>query len=107
MKVFYVNLKFGGGVLKSNAKGVQMEITRKAWKDVAGLRQREVHVKYKETKTVEEFKIVQYFGQCVRNPGVQIHNFHVGRLLRIDERLLAMIMIKMIVLRGEQLLKFE
>ena len=39
VKVFYANLKFNNGVLKSSVKGVEMEITMQTWKDVAGIRQ--------------------------------------------------------------------
>jgi len=36
---FYGNIKFNGGLLKSSVEGFQMEITKQAWMDVAGLRQ--------------------------------------------------------------------
>ena len=49
-----------------------------------------------ETGVVEEFKKVQYYGQCLRP---EIKNFHVGGL-KVDERLLAMIITKIIVPRG-------
>jgi len=35
VKVFYVNLKFSNGILKSSVKGVEMEINRQTWKDMA------------------------------------------------------------------------
>jgi len=44
VKVFYANLKFNNGILKTSVKGVEMEITRQTWKDVAGLRQKGVQV---------------------------------------------------------------
>jgi len=31
VKVFYANLKFSNGILKSSVKGVEMEITRQIW----------------------------------------------------------------------------
>ena len=99
VKVFYANLKFSNGVLKSSVKGVEMEITRQAWKDVAGLRQRGVQVRKGETSAVDEFNRVQYFNQCVRNQGEQARNFHVGRL-RAEERLLALVVTKIIMLGG-------
>jgi len=40
VKVFYAILKFNNGILKSSVKGVEMEITRKTWKNVTSLRQR-------------------------------------------------------------------
>ena len=92
MKVFCVNLKF-------NVKGVMMEITRQNWKDVVGLRQRGVKVRKRETTIVKEFNKVQLFNQCVRNPREEIHNFHVGRL-RVDERFFVMIVIKILMPRG-------
>jgi len=71
VKVFYANLNFSNGVLKSSVKGVEMEITRQTWKDVAGLRQRGMQVRKGETSVVDEFNKVQYFNQCVRNQGDQ------------------------------------
>jgi len=65
VKVFYANLKFNGGVLKSSLKGVKMEITKPIWKDVVDLRQRGVQVRKGEITTIEEFNKVQYFNQCV------------------------------------------
>jgi len=99
VKVFYANLKFSNGILKTSVKGVEMEITRQTWKDVVGLRQRDVQVHKGETSAVDEFNKVQYFNQCVRNQGEQTRNFHVGRL-RVEERLLAMVVTKIIMPRG-------
>jgi len=84
---------------KSSVKGMEMEITMQTWKDVAGLRQRGVQVCKGETTTVDEFNKVQYFNQCVRNQGEQARNFHVGRLY-VEERLLAMLVTKIIMPRG-------
>jgi len=69
VKVFYTNPKFSNGILKSSVKGVEMEITRQIWKDMAGLRQMGVQVHKDETTVVDEFKNVQYYNQCVRNQG--------------------------------------
>jgi len=99
VKVFYANLKFSNGILKTSVKGVEMEITRQTWKDVAGLRQKGMQVRKGETSVVDEFNKVQYFNQCVRNHGEQTRNFHVGRL-RVEERVLAMVVTKIIMLRG-------
>jgi len=71
VKVFYANFMFNNGVLKSSVKGMEMEITRQTWKDVASLRQRGVQVRKGETNAVDEFNKVQYFNQCVRNQGEQ------------------------------------
>ena len=35
VKVSYANLKFSNGILKISVKGVEMEITRQTWKEVA------------------------------------------------------------------------
>jgi len=99
VKVFYANLKFSNGVLKSSVKGVEMEIIRQTWKDVAGLRQKGVQVRKGETSAVDEFNKVHYFNQCVRNQGEQARNFHVGRL-HVEERLLVVVVTKIIMPRG-------
>ena len=52
-----------------------------------------------ETKAVPEFKRVQYYGQCLRNPAGEIKHFHVGGL-KVDQRLLGMIVTKTLVPRG-------
>jgi len=76
-----------------------MEITRKTWKVVVGLRQIGVQVQKDETTILDEFNKVQYFNQCVCNLGEQTPNFHVGKL-HVDERSLAMIVTKIIIARG-------
>jgi len=96
VKVFYSNLKFSNGILKTIVKGVDVEITRQTWKDVVGLRQRGVQVRKGETSSMDEFTKVQYFNQCVRNQGEKTKNFHVGRLC-VEERLLAMVVTKIIM----------
>jgi len=45
VKVFFTNLEFKNDVLLSNIKGVRMEINKKAWKDVVGLKSRGVQVR--------------------------------------------------------------
>ena len=57
-----------------------------------------MQVRKGETSAVDEFNIVQYFNQCVRNQGEQTRNFYVGRL-RVEERLLAMVVTKIIMPR--------
>ena len=66
---------------------------------MAGLRQKGVQVCKGETSVVDEFNKVQYYNQCVCNQGEQTRNFHVGRL-RVKERLLAMVVTKIIMPRG-------
>ena len=43
--MFFTNLEFKNDVLLSNIKGVRMEINKKAWKDVVGLKSRGVQVR--------------------------------------------------------------
>jgi len=75
---------------------VDMEISKKAWKDVASLKQIGVQVRKCETNVVEEFNKVQYYGGCRHRRGREIKNFHVGGL-KVDERFLAMIVTKIVV----------
>jgi len=73
-----------------------MEINKKAWKDVAGLKSRGVQVRKGETVVVSEFNKVQYYGQCLRNPATEIKHFRVGGL-KVDQRLLCMIVTRIII----------
>ena len=98
MNVFYANIKFNNDILKSSVKGVDIDIKRKKWKDVVGLRQSGKQVRKGETIGVDEFNKVQYFN-CVHNPSEQTHNFHVDRL-RMEERLVAMMVTEIIMPRG-------
>ena len=52
VKVFFTNLEFKNDVLLSNIKGVQMEINKRAWKDVVGLKPRGVQVRKGEIGVV-------------------------------------------------------
>jgi len=72
VKVFFTNLEFKNDVLLSSIKGVQMEINKRAWKDVVGLKLRGVQVRKGETGVVPEFNKMQYYGQCLRNPIAEI-----------------------------------
>jgi len=99
VKVFFTNLEFKNDVLLSSIKGVQMEINKRAWKDVVGLKPRGVQVRKGETGAVPEFNKMQYYGQCLRNPIAEIKHFHVGGL-KVDQRLLGMIVTKILVPRG-------
>jgi len=99
VKVFFTNLEFKNDVLLSSIKGVQMEINKRAWKDVVGLKPRGVQVRKGETGAVPEFNKMQYYGQCLRNPIAEIKHFHVGGL-KVDQRLLGMIVTKILVPHG-------
>jgi len=76
-----------------------MEINKKDWKDVLKLKSRGVQVRKGETRVVPEFNKVQYYGQCLRNPVGEIKHFHVGGL-KVDQRLLGMIVTKILVPHG-------
>jgi len=76
-----------------------MEINKRAWKDVVGLKPRGVQVRKTETGAVPEFNKMQYYGQCLRDPIAEIKHFHVGGL-KVDQRLLGMIVTKILVPRG-------
>jgi len=96
VKVFFTNLEFKNDMLLSSIKGIQMEINKKSWKDVVGLKSRGVQVRKGETRAVPEFNKVQYYDQCLRNPIAEIKHFHVGGL-KVDQRVFAMIITKIIV----------
>jgi len=96
VKVFFTNFQFKNYALLSSVKGVQMEISKKTWKDNLRLSQRGVQVRKGKTGVVEEFNKMQYYGQCWRNPSTEIKTFYVGGL-KVDERLLAMIITKVII----------
>ena len=99
MKVVFSNLEFKNDVLLSSIKGVQMEINKRALKDMVGLKPRGVQMRKGETGAVPEFNKIQYYGQCLRNPIAEIKHFHVGGL-KVDQRLLGMVVTKIIVPRG-------
>jgi len=62
VKVFFTNLEFKNDVLLSSIKGVEMEINKRAWKVVVGLKPRGVYVRKGETRAVPEFNKMQYYG---------------------------------------------
>jgi len=76
-----------------------MEINKRALKDMVGLKPRGVQMRKGETGAVPEFNKIQYYGQCLRNPIAEIKHFHVGGL-KVDQRLLGMIVTKILVPRG-------
>jgi len=99
VKVFFTNLEFKDDVLLSSIKGVRMEINKRAWKDVVGIKSRGVQVRKGETGVVPKFNKMQYYGQCLRKPIAEIKHFYVGGL-KVDQRLIAMIVTKIIVPHG-------
>jgi len=76
-----------------------MQINKRAWKDVVGLKSRGVQVRKGETGAVPEFNKMQYYVMCLRNLVAEIKHFHVGGL-KVDQRLLGMIVTKILVPRG-------
>ena len=96
VKVFFTNLEFKNDMLLSSIKGIRMEMNKKAWKDVAGLKLRGVQVRKGEIGAVPEFNKVQYYGQCMRNPVVEIKHFHAGGL-KVDQRLFGMIVTRILI----------
>ena len=62
VKVFFTNLEFKNDVMLSSIKGVPMEINKRAWKDVVGLKSRGVQVRKGETRVVPKFNKMQYYG---------------------------------------------
>jgi len=52
-----------------------------------------------ETSVVQEFNKVQYYGQCLRNLGLDIKHFNVYGL-KVEEGLLVVIITKIIVPHG-------
>jgi len=52
VKVFFTNLEFKNDVLLSSIKGVQMEINKRAWKYMVGLKPRGVQVRKGEIGVV-------------------------------------------------------
>ena len=55
VKVFFTNLEFKNDVLLSSINCVRMEINKKAWKYVVGLKSRGVQVRKSEIGVVLEF----------------------------------------------------
>ena len=90
IKVFFTNLSFEGSTLKTQVKGVEIEITPTVWKNVAGLKDEGVKVTKGYTSDVEEFNKVQYFRSCMRNKRDSMSSFNTGKL-NLEERILAFI----------------
>ena len=99
VKVFFTNLLFKNNVLLTHVKGVRIEITHQVWKDVVGFKPRGVQVRKGETRSVQDFNKMDYFRTCLRDPAAATRSLHVGGL-KVNERLLAMIVNKVLVPRG-------
>jgi len=73
--------------------------TRELGKMWLASNQEGVQVRKGETGVVPEFNKMQYYGQCPRNLAAEIKHFHVDGL-KVDQRLLGMIVPKILVPRG-------
>ena len=99
IRVFYTNLKFEGNNLVSHVKGVDMEITHEVWTVVAGLKYSGLRINKGNLGVVEDFNKVQYYKSCLKNQNAQVSTCSVGGL-RLDERLLALIVTWILTPRG-------
>jgi len=97
--VFYTNLKFEGNNLVSHVKGVDMEITHYVWAAVAGLKYSGLRINKGNLGVVEDFNKIQYYKSCLKNQNAQVSTCLVGGL-RLDERLLALIVTWILTTRG-------
>jgi len=80
-------------------KGVDMEITHDVWNAVAGLKYSGLKINKGNLGVVEDFNKVQYYKSCLKNQNAQVRTCSVGGL-RLDERLLALIVTWILNPRG-------
>ena len=99
IRVFYTNLKFEGNNIVSHVKGVDMEITHEVWTAIAGLKYSCLRINKGNLGVVEDFNKVQYYNSCLKNQNAQVGTCSVGGL-RLDERLLALIVTWILTPRG-------
>ena len=99
IRIFYTNLKFEGNNLVSHVKGVDMEITHDVWAAVTGLKYFGLRINKGNLGVVEDFDKIQYYKSCFKNQNAQVSTCSVGGL-RLDERLLALIVTWILTPRG-------
>ena len=99
IRVFYTNVKFEGNNLVSHEKGVDMEITHEVWAAVAGLKFSGLRINKGNLGVVEDFNKIQYYKSFLKNQNAQVSTCSVGGL-RLDERLLALIVTWILTSRG-------
>jgi len=99
IRVFYTNLKFEGNKLVSHVKGVDMEITYDVWTAVAGLKYSGLRINKGNLGAEEDFNKVQYYKSYLKNQNAQVRTCLIGGL-RLDERLLALIVTWILTPRG-------
>ena len=99
VKVFYNNLQFNGDSLVSHVKRVDIVITNDVWTVVIGLKFSGIRINRGNLGIVEEFKKMQFYKSCLKNPLSKVRNFSVGGL-KLDERLIAFIVSWIITPRG-------
>ena len=76
-----------------------MEITYDVWTAVAGVKYSGLKTNKGNLGVVEDFNKVQYYKSCLKNQNAQVRTCSVGGL-RLDERLLALIVTWILTLRG-------
>ena len=101
VRVFYTNLKFEGNNLVSLVKGVEMEITHEVWAAEAGLKFSGLRINKGNLGVVEDFNKIQFYKSCLKNKQSQVSTYSVGGL-KIDERLLALIVTWILILPVDQ-----
>jgi len=90
VKVFYINLTLDGKNIVSYVKGIKMKVTSEVWNSMAGIKYYGLKVGKGNTSGIQEFKKIQYYRSCMRNPAQSISRFHAGNL-NLTPRLVAYI----------------
>ena len=88
---FYTNFQIIGDKICSHVKGVDMEITYEVWTAITGLKHVGLMINKGNIGVVEEFNKMQFYKSCLKNPQSKVKNFFCGRILNLDERLIACI----------------
>jgi len=99
IRVFYTNLQFVGNNLVSHVKGVDMEITHEVRTAITRLKYAGLRINKGNIGVVEEFKKIQFYKNCLKNPQAKVRNFSVGGL-KLNEKLIALIVTWMLTVRG-------
>jgi len=99
IRVFYTKLQFVGNNLVSHVKGVDMEITHEVWTVITGLKYARLGINKGNIGVVEEFNKIQFYKNCLKNLQAKVNFFSVGGL-KLNERLIALIVTWMLTPRG-------
>jgi len=96
VKVFYTNLSLDGEEMWTHVKGVDMVKTPVVWYAVVGL-------KYEGLKvikgSIKEFKKIQSYRTCFRNPNAKVKSFGVEKLA-MNPRILVFIILWILTPKG-------